>query len=64
MQKPEIQEQSTIRFSIIFKVPQGWESIDLIGEVWIEPSIDWLNGELSHVIQSISPHLKDIFGNK
>lgn len=64
MQKPEIQEQSTIRFNIIFKVPQGWESIDLIGEVWIEPSIDWLTGELSHVIQAIPPHLKNIFGNK
>lgn len=64
MQKPEIQEQSTIRFNIIFKVPKGWESIDLIGEVWIEPSIDWLTGELSHVIQTIPPHLKNIFGNK
>ena len=64
MQKPEIQEQSTIRFSIIFKVPQGWESIDLIGEVWIEPSIDWLHGELIYVIDSISPHLTNIFGNK
>ena len=50
MQKPEIQEQSTIRFNIIFKVPKGWESIDLIGEVWIEPSIDWLHGELIYVI--------------
>ena len=64
MQKPEIQEQSTIRFNIIFKVPKGWESIDLIGEVWIEPSIDWLHGELIYVIDSISPHLTNIFGNK
>ncbi|MEI6444398.1 MAG: formylglycine-generating enzyme family protein [Nostocales cyanobacterium ELA583] len=64
MQRPEIQEQSTIKFGIIFKVPKGWESIDLIGEVSIEPSIDWLTGELSDVMRAIPSHFKNIFGNK
>ena len=64
-EKPEIQDKSTIRFDIVFKVPKGWKSIDLIGTVWIEPSIDWLNGELTDVlIKELPSHLKDLFGSK
>lgn len=64
IEKPEIKDKSTVKFDIIFKVPKGWESIDLIGKVWIEPNIDWLNGELSDVIQALPPYLRDLFGNK
>jgi hypothetical protein len=64
MERPEIQDKSTVKFNIIFKVPKGWESIDLISNVWIEPSIDWLNGELTDVIRDLPPYLKDVFGNK
>ena len=64
IEKPEIQDKSTVEFNIIFQVPKGWNSIDLVGKVWIEPSIDWLNGELTHVIQSLPGYLKNIFGSK
>lgn len=64
MEKPEIQDQATVKFDIIFKVPKGWKSVDLIGNVWIEPSIDWLNGELTDVIRDLPPYLKNLFGNK
>jgi hypothetical protein len=64
IEKPEIQDKSTVKFDIIFQVPKGWNSIDLIGKVWIEPSIDWLNGELSEVLQDLPAYLKDIFGSE
>lgn len=64
LEKPEIQDKSTVEFSVIFKVPKGWEFIDLIGHAWIEPNIDWLNGELTHVISSLPGHLKNLFGSK
>ncbi|GGA24478.1 hypothetical protein [Okeania sp. KiyG1] len=64
LEKPEIQDKSTVKFDIIFKVPKGWESVDLIGNVWIEPSIDWLNGELIDVMSTLPDHLKNLFGSK
>ena len=64
IEKPEIQERSTVKFNIVFKVPKKSKSIDLIGKVWIEPSIDWLNGELSKVLQDLPSYLKDIFRSK
>jgi hypothetical protein len=64
MEKPEIKNKSTVKFNIIFKVPKGWESIDLIGNVWIEPSIDWLNTEVVDVLRDLAPHLKNLFGNR
>ncbi len=65
LEKPEIQAKSTIKFDIVFKVPQGWESIDLRGTVWIEPSIDWLHGELTDILlQDLPSYLKDLFGSK
>ncbi len=64
IESPEIQDKSTVEFDIIFKVIKGWESIDLIGNVWIEPSIDWFNGELAHVIKALPGHLKNVFGSK
>ncbi len=64
IEKPEIQDKSTVKFDIMFKVPKGWDSIDLVGQVWIEPSIDWLNGELGDVIQALPSYLKNVFGSK
>ncbi|MEQ8384750.1 MAG: hypothetical protein RH949_20550 [Coleofasciculus sp. A1-SPW-01] len=64
IEKPKLQDQATVKFGIIFKVPKGWDSIELTGQVWIEPEMDWLFGELSHVIKALPGHLKDIFGSK
>ncbi|MGK7893986.1 MAG: hypothetical protein AB4372_10270 [Xenococcus sp. (in: cyanobacteria)] len=65
IEKPEIQGKSTVKFDIVFKVPKGWESIDLRGTVWIEPSIDWLNGELTEVfIRDLPSYIKDLFSSK
>lgn len=64
IEKPEIEDKSTVKFDIIFQVPQGWDSIDLIGKVWIEPSIDWLNGELTEVLQDLPAHLRSVFGSE
>lgn len=65
LEKPEIQGIATVKFDIVFKVPKGWESIDLTGTVWIEPSIDWLNGEFTDVfIRDLPDHLRDLFGSR
>ncbi|NEO53322.1 MAG: hypothetical protein F6K54_09660 [Okeania sp. SIO3B5] len=64
IEEPEIKDKSTVEFDIIFKVPKGWESIDLIGDVWIEPSIDWLFGELTDVMKALPDRLKDLFGSE
>ena len=63
LEEPEIQDKSTVEFSIIFKVPKGWEFIDLIGHAWIEPKIDWLNGQLTNIISSLPGYLKNLFGS-
>jgi hypothetical protein len=64
IEKPEIQDKSTVKFDIIFKVPKGWKSIDLIGSVWIEPDIDWLVGEIGDVISALPSYLRDLFGSR
>ncbi|MDY7006244.1 MAG: hypothetical protein SWX82_20545 [Cyanobacteriota bacterium] len=64
IESPEIKDKSTVEFDIIFKAPKGQESIDLIGNVWIEPSIDWLYGELTHVMKALPDRLKDLFGSE
>jgi hypothetical protein len=68
IEKVEIQGQSTVKFGIILKVPQGWESVDLIGNVWIEPNIDWWTGEFTNVIKNgvlqLTDNLKNLFGSK
>ncbi len=64
IEEPEIQDKSTVEFDIIFKVPKTWEYIDLICNAWIEPSIDWLNGELIHVMTALSSRFKNVFGSQ
>lgn len=64
LEKPEIQDKSTVKFSIIFKVPKGLKSINLIGKVWIEPNIDWLNSELKEIKKDLSSYLKNLFASK
>lgn len=64
IERPEIKGQSEVKFNIVFHVPKGCKSIDLVGKVWIEPSIDWLNGELVHVMKALPSFLKDLFGSK
>lgn len=61
----EVQDKPTIDFAIYLKVPQGQESIDLTGTVWIEPSIDWLNSNIDgKITKNLSGFLKDLFGSK
>lgn len=62
---PENQVQTMqVEFRVVFQVPKGWESLDLVGSAWVEPSIRVWTGELSHVIDAIPGYLKNKFGNE
>lgn len=63
-QAPKLQGLLAVEFRVIFQVPKGWDSIDLVGQTWVEPNIMVLNGELSHVIDAIPGFLKNKFGNE
>lgn len=61
---PKLQGALAEEFRVIFQVPKGWESIDLVGNAWVEPNIQVWTGELSHVIDAIPGYLKNKFGNE
>ncbi|MBW4465464.1 MAG: hypothetical protein KME07_08485 [Pegethrix bostrychoides GSE-TBD4-15B] len=63
-QASKLQGLLAVEFRVIFQVPKGWDSIDLVGQAWVEPNIMVLNGELSHVIEAIPGFLSNKFGNE
>lgn len=63
-EQPEIKDQSTIEFYIIFKALKVKRQIDLEGEVWVEPDINWLCGNIEHLKENLSDYFKDLFANR
>jgi len=59
--KPEIQKAQTIRFATVFKVPKGTKSIEIVGRVWVEPSMSWLTANLGDVYDSLRDKVKRLF---
>jgi hypothetical protein len=58
IEKPELKEAQTTQFGIVFKVPKGTTSIDLIGRVVVEPDIPWLVANVRDVFENLSAKLK------
>ncbi len=63
-EEPEIKDQSSLEFFLIFKVPKGKKQIDLIGEVWVEPDINWLCANIGNLIENLPSSLKGWFANR
>jgi hypothetical protein len=60
LKNPELQETYTIQFGIVFKVPQGTQSIRLTGMMAVSPKISWLVAQLRDVYDYLSEKLKAI----
>ncbi|MCP4421289.1 MAG: hypothetical protein GY805_32160 [Chloroflexi bacterium] len=59
----EISQTLTAQFSIIFKVPQGTETISLTAVAWAEPNMDKLTTNFRHVIKRFQDSMRDLFRN-
>jgi len=60
IQNNELQKIGTVKFAIVFKVPKGTESITLDGNVWAEPSINWLTANLEDVADKLSERFQNL----
>jgi hypothetical protein len=61
LQNPELREQATVPFVVIFQVPQGTKAIELTGKFIAEPRMRWLAAQLDPVFSELSKLFKKLF---
>lgn len=64
IQNADLQQMVTAKFSLVFKVPKGTESIELTGKAWAEPSMSWLTGNVRNVFADLADKFKSLFRRK
>ena len=64
IQDQELQKIGTARFAIVFKVPQGTETINLRGIVWAEPDMNWLTADVRDVLGDLGDRFKTLLKRK
>lgn len=60
IQEPNLQQQLTLQFAIVFKVPQGTAGISLEGIAWAEPNMSWLVANLRNVFRVLKDNLQGV----
>lgn len=50
LKNPELQEQGSAIFVVVFQAPKGMESIELTGLAAAEPKMDWLTANVSDIL--------------
>ena len=60
IQDENLQKLGTLRLGIVFKVPQGADTIILKGQVWAEPNMNWLTADLKDVFSAIGNKFKTL----
>lgn len=61
LRQPELKQDQTVYFIVIFKVQKGTEKIELEGQVVGEPDMDVLAAEVDDVFGELSDKFKNIF---
>jgi hypothetical protein len=64
IEEADIQQMTTVKFAIVFKVPKKCKSIKLHGTVWAEANMDWLFADVRDVFGEFKETLKNLFKNK
>lgn len=64
IQSPDLQKSTSVKLSIVFKVPKGTKRIELYGIAYAEPQMQWLVASLKAVRDSLSNALKRLLGQK
>jgi hypothetical protein len=60
IQDENLQKLGTLRLGIVFKVPQGVDTIILKGQVWAEPNMNWLTADLKDVFSALGNKFKTL----
>lgn len=60
IQDENLQKLGTLRLGIVFKVPQGVNTISLQGRVWVEPNMNWLTSDLRDVFYALGNKFKTL----
>lgn len=61
IEKPDLKEVQTVKFGVIFKVPQGTTTVDLIGKAQVEPNFNWLFTQIENVFDALTEKLQALF---
>ncbi|MFN8798650.1 MAG: hypothetical protein ACK5YH_10160 [Pseudanabaena sp.] len=64
IQDQELQKIGTVRFVIVFKVPQEIATIKLRGIVWAEPDMNWLTSDIRDVLGDLGDRFKILLKRK
>lgn len=64
IQDPDLQKTLTAQFAIVFKVPQGIQSITLRGIAWAEPNMNWLIANVRNVFGDLKDKLQSLLRRK
>jgi hypothetical protein len=61
IESPQLREEQTVKFSVIFKVPRDVDRVELAGLVIASPDMNWLGANLRDVYEFLSDNLKALF---
>jgi hypothetical protein len=64
IQEPELQQELSVQFGVVFKVPQQTETITLRGVAWVEPRMNWLVANIRDVLGDLGDRLKALLRQK
>lgn len=60
IEEPDLQKMPTVQFGVVFKVPQGTETVTLRGIAKADPDMSWLVANVRNVFENLSSGLQAV----